>query len=220
MSGHAIGGDAGELLAGSLRGFHGKIPARGDFVRAGLPGSFVAAWDGWLQEVLPFSRVELGDSWLPAWLEAPIWYFALPPGLCGPDAVLGVWMPSVDRAGRHFPLTLAAVAAGASAATLVLRDSGAWLGRAERAGLDALEYDTPPDALALQLQTSAEPGAVPLPDAVSLHALATDPDASLWWTQGAPRVPAATILRHGLPNGPAFIAMLQAGNPGCPGESP
>ena len=36
----------------ALSGFWGKLPARGDFVRAGLPRSFVEPWDAWLQSAL------------------------------------------------------------------------------------------------------------------------------------------------------------------------
>ena len=45
---------------------------------------------------------------------APIWRFALAPGVAGPLPMLGVMMPSVDRVGRQFPLTLAAPMAEAS----------------------------------------------------------------------------------------------------------
>ena len=71
-------------------GFAGKLPARGDFVARGLPRGFTEAWDAWLSEVMPGSRAILGEGWLDAWLEAPIWHFALPAGFCGPDAVAGV----------------------------------------------------------------------------------------------------------------------------------
>ena len=42
------------------RGFFGKLPARGDFVRAGLPRDFVDPWDAWLQRVLAGSRDAAG----------------------------------------------------------------------------------------------------------------------------------------------------------------
>jgi type VI secretion system protein ImpM len=42
-------------------------------------------------------------------MTAPIWRFSLAPGYAGPESVAGVMMPSVDRVGRQFPLTLAAV---------------------------------------------------------------------------------------------------------------
>ncbi|HKM64667.1 MAG TPA: type VI secretion system-associated protein TagF, partial [Acidisphaera sp.] len=90
-------------------GFYGKIPSRGDFVRAGLPAGFVTAWDTWLQGVLPGARDILGEAWNACWMEAPVWRFSLPPGQCGAERVIGLWMPSVDAAGRQFPLTVAMV---------------------------------------------------------------------------------------------------------------
>ena len=90
-------------------GFYGKLPARGDFVRAGLPRDFIDPWDDWLQSVMAGSRTLMGEAWLPAFLEAPVWRFTLPPGMCGAQAALGLMLPSVDRAGRYFPLTFAAL---------------------------------------------------------------------------------------------------------------
>src|SRR5260370_38744549 len=95
-------------LSAAAIGFCGKLPARGDFVTSGLPRRFAEAWHDWLQPALAASRHALGEDWLAAWLEAPIWRFALSPGACGPDSVLGLGMPGVDRVGRHFPLTFAA----------------------------------------------------------------------------------------------------------------
>lgn len=206
-------------MTGVCCGFYGKIPARGDFVRARLPGGFVAAWDGWLQSVIPASRALLGEDWLPAWLEAPVWRFALDGGVCGADAVLGVWMPSVDRAGRHFPLTLAAVVPGARAESLV-GPGAAWLAVAERAGLDAVTDDTAPERLAAALD------AAPAPDAAQAEGASADlpscpgngrgrgedtpvvSAASRWWTGGAPRVAARALALPGLPDGSGFAAML------------
>lgn len=193
-------------MSAAASGFFGKIPARGDFVRSGLPGGFVAAWDAWLQEVIPISRELLGEDWLPAWLEAPIWRFALDHGLCGDDAVLGVWMPSVDRAGRHFPLTLAAVVPGATAESLA--EQGAeWLEAAQHAGLSAVASDATPEQLAVALSEA--------PCFDNRIDLTTEPTAlsaaggvSRWWTEGAPLVAARTLATSGLPNGPTFAAML------------
>ena len=95
-------------------GFYGKLPARGDFVRAGLPRDFIDPWDGWLQSVMAGSRALMGDAWLPAFLEAPVWRFTLPPGMCGAQAAFGLMLPSVDRAGRYFPLTFAVLSHAAS----------------------------------------------------------------------------------------------------------
>ena len=92
------------------------------------------------------SRTAMGDDWLPAFLESPVWRFALPRGLCGERAALGLMLPSVDRAGRYFPLTFAALvcrcaAAGRQPAGGSLAGSlrGRWprrAGRGRRAGTD------------------------------------------------------------------------------------
>jgi len=192
-------------MSGACCGFWGKIPARGDFVRAGLPAGFIAAWDGWLQNVILESRGFLGEDWLAAWLEAPVWRFALEPGVCGADAVLGLWMPSVDRAGRHYPLTLAAIVAGADAESLA-EQGAAWLAAAERAGLEAVQSDTPPEQLAAAL--NGVPGPAPLPPEKAENAASGFAATSRWWTDGAPRVAARVADFAGLPDGPRFAAML------------
>jgi type VI secretion system protein ImpM len=182
----------------SYAGLFGKLPARGDFVRSGLPGHFVAPWDAWLQLGLAASRERLGAEWLPAWLEAPVWRFALAPGLCGADAALGVMLPSVDRVGRYFPLTLVALF---SPGPKVRDPAGhgteaeAWLDGAEAAGRAALEQDVSPEETIAMLP--APPAACAMPSA-----------GSRWWTEGGPRVAPARWRRPGLPDTDDFVAML------------
>ncbi len=89
-------------------GFYGKLPSHGDFLRRRVSDAFVGVWDGWLQECLAASRASLGDRWLDIYLTSPVWRFACAAGVCGPSPVIGVMVPSVDRVGRYFPLTLAA----------------------------------------------------------------------------------------------------------------
>jgi type VI secretion system protein ImpM len=81
-------------------GVYGKLPARGDFVSRRMGRSFVDAWDDWLQQAIPASQLALGDRWLDFYLTSPIWRFALGAGCCGPNTVVGVMMPSVDKVGR------------------------------------------------------------------------------------------------------------------------
>lgn len=180
-------------------GFFGKIPARGDFVRAGLPRSFTDPWDAWLEAVIAGSREVLGKRWLPAWMEAPIWHFALPAGQCGPAPVLGVWMPSVDAAGRHFPLTLARVG-------VLPADQAGWLTAAEAAGLRALQEDLPPEEIARLLASPADAAAA-----------ADAAEVAFWWTEGSPFVPAVRLALAGLPDSAGFAAMLHAGGEGARG---
>jgi type VI secretion system protein ImpM len=184
-------------------GFYGKIPARGDFIQAGLPRSFIGPWDAWMQRMIAASRFVLGEKWLPAWLEAPVWRFALLPGVCGPGAVIGLYMPSVDCVGRYFPLTLAAVAPETEASALMQGGVG-FFAAAEHAGRDALANNLPPEELTARLA-----------DAIATWAAenAGDPalgpaHGGLWWTEGAPFVSARRFSSTGLPDENTFVAML------------
>jgi type VI secretion system protein ImpM len=201
------------LLRGAAIGFCGKIPARGDFVRAGLPSRFAEPWHDWLQQVLPESRHALAQAWVAAWNEAPIWRFALSPGICGPDPVLGLWMPSIDRVGRHFPLTFAAVAPDADTPGLI-RFGGGFLAAAEAAGLDALARDLAPDAIVTRL--AAESATEPTDAGVAPELGGRG--GAVWWTDGGPRVPACAFVTSELPDAACFAGMLQGGSKVLPAD--
>ncbi|MDO9708751.1 type VI secretion system-associated protein TagF [Paracraurococcus lichenis] len=197
---------SGAVTAPAMLGFLGKLPARGDFVARGLPRSFREPWDAWAAAVMPASRAVLGETWLPAWLEAPVWRFALPPGLCGPMAATGVWLPSVDRAGRHWPLAIAAVLPGLAAAPAA---EAAWLDALEAAGVAAVTEDVAPDALAARLAPLA--GEAPR---ACLEGM-----TGAWWTAGAPRVAPRRFGAAALPEVAAFAAMLSDTGQDAEGEA-
>jgi type VI secretion system protein ImpM len=89
-------------------GFYGKLPSHGDFVRRRISDTFVRVWDAWLQRCMTASRSTLGDRWLDTYLTSPAWRFVCASGMFGPSPVAGVMVPSVDRVGRYFHLTVAA----------------------------------------------------------------------------------------------------------------
>ena len=176
-------------------------------------------WDAWLQQVMAGSRERMGNDWLPAYLESPVWRFMLPGGMCGAGAVLGLLMPSVDRVGRYFPLTLAAVfppGAGVPAADA----AGRWLEVCETAGRAALDADVPPDEVARQVAGQV-PGRVPgqVPGQVPSGALplpgagdaVETPGSAVWWTDGGPRVAATRLALAALPDATQFAVMLDTG---------
>lgn len=122
-------------------GFYGKLPCRGDFLKRRVAESFVEPWDEWLQACMHASRAQLGSAWLDRYLTAPVWRFAFEAGVCGGQAQAGVLVPSVDRVGRYFPLT---IVIGLPAHTNVLDVACCatrWFDAAEAAALDALEAD-------------------------------------------------------------------------------
>ena len=140
----------------------------------------------------------MGEDWLAAFLEAPVWRFVLSAGLCGERAALGLMLPSVDRAGRYFPLTFAALFdAGTTPASDVT-----WLDGCEAAGRAALEQDAGPDQLGAMLG---------MPEAAAQTATTeTGTMQSIWWTDGAPRVPATRFVLPGMPDAAVYATMLGA----------
>ncbi len=173
-------------------GFCGKLPARGDFVRSGLPRDFVDTWDSWLFGVLAETQDAAGEAWLPAFLEAPVWRFILPAGMCGTGAVVGLTMPSVDRVGRYFPLTFAAVTQRSGFVAGAALDT--WLDHCEHVGREALELDLTPEAINAMLDR-------PTPVDTPRH------DAE-WWTDGSNRVAPGHMACQTLPDATIYAAML------------
>ncbi len=211
-------------------GFFGKVSSHGDFVSRRLPQGMLAVWDGWLQASLQASRGMLGARWLDTYLTSPIWRFALAPGVCDANAWAGVLMPSVDRVGRHFPLTLAAGAPGGAAVLDWVANGGAWFAQLETLALTSLEHQFVLDRFDEQLLAMeplsdaalpAVPGAaglrLPLEHVDGAAALAPQIAAaalrgqSLWWTDGSAQVAPGMLMCRGLPAPAAFAAML-AGN--------
>lgn len=125
-------------MAGRFGAF-GKIPSVGDFFRLDPPPGFVTAWDAWLQGALLSAQQALGADWDAHYMSAPIWRFALSPGQAGPQKVMGVLMPSVDRVGRRFPLTLMAALPTPGPAQLDHFCEGALYERLEDIALAALD---------------------------------------------------------------------------------
>jgi hypothetical protein len=82
------------------------------------------------------------------------------------------------------------------------------------AGLDALEHDLEPDILAERMRAALE---------------ATDSDegppppvedgATLWWTEGGPRVPNAAFAHGAMPGSDVFAWMVDAHPGGSPQSS-
>jgi type VI secretion system protein ImpM len=122
-------------------GWYGKIPAVGDFASRRLTPAFVAGLDAWLQEALRHSKEYLGENWLDAFLTSHVWRFCLFSGVHGEENWLGIVMPSVDRVGRHFPLTVAAAGDVRLLVGLLDGSATAWLSEVERAARSTLDVN-------------------------------------------------------------------------------
>ena len=127
-------------------GLYGKLPSHGDFLRRRASDKFVDAWDAWLRECIAVSRAALGEGWVDIYLTSPAWRFVCGAGAVGPVPVIGLMVPSVDRVGRFFPLTLVAELPDDVSLVAAANGASAFFDRAEQLLIDTLaseEIDFP-----------------------------------------------------------------------------
>jgi type VI secretion system protein ImpM len=122
----------------TMLGYYGKVPTHGDFVSKGLPRSFIDPWDLWLQEAVLTSRQQLGDQWLDYYLTSPLYRFVLSPGICGETGWLGIVMPSVDKVGRYYPMTISRMIDGSTSPFDALQQTE-WFAKLETLALSCLK---------------------------------------------------------------------------------
>ena len=144
----------GAIMDDYVPGFYGKLPILGDFVSRRLPASFIRDWDEWIQESISASKKELDANWLKVYLTSPIWRFVLSPGSCGDRASTGILMPSVDKAGRYFPLTLAVMLDELNSLPSLFTKASDWFAKLEGLALSALESDIQLEVFDRNLQES------------------------------------------------------------------
>lgn len=189
-------------------GAYGKMPSLGDFFRIDAPNGFVVPWDTWMQRSLFEARAACADRWEALYMSAPLWRFSLSPSLAGPHTVFGVWMPSVDRVGRQFPLTLLAQTNRTDRDLLHFHlDATPVFEALEFIALDALDDAMTRETLSAELGRVAGMGYsrnTPVPHVLSqMHARLRHP--SIWTAvfEDGPKV----LVCEGLP-GPAQVAAM------------
>lgn len=137
-------------------GWYGKLPVAGDFVTRRLDGIFVGLWDEWLSAGLDHLRAHNEAGWQSGYLNSPTWCFLLTPGFLPAPLDRQVWvgvvMPSVDRVGRYYPLTLAYPLAEIPMTADARSAMWSWLRRLEDAAVYALQQDWPIDTFDAELQ--------------------------------------------------------------------
>lgn len=188
--------DEDQLIAG----WYGKIPSLGDFASRRLPTNFINTWDSWLQHSMTASREQLKERWLNLYLTGPIWRFTLMPGICGDEMWAGVLMPSVDKVGRYFPLTIAMPLAPRPGMMLAAYSAQTWYTALEQHALASLNINTLPEDLDLRLAKHPFPGPLTNIQSIPTQKLAT------WW-QGTSQIAHKTIL---LPSENALIELFNA----------
>jgi type VI secretion system protein ImpM len=219
-----------EIISATLEppGVYGKLPARGDFITRRFGRPVIEAWNAWLQPAILASRDTLAERWLEIYLTSPIWRFALGAENCGPNTLVGVLLPSVDKVGRYFPLMLGRELAPGIELTGVIAQASPWYRTVEELALAALapefRLEAFEDPIALDVDATvmapeateplAPPGLhIPLGGDARSVALrhAHQPLAqgrTLWWTSGSEHVVPCLLICPGMPSSPSFASLL------------
>ena len=218
-----------------LAGIYGKLPAKRDFVAANVSRRVLEVWEPWLQASVATSRQILGERWRDTYNRAPIWRFWLGAGFCG-EAVLGVFMASIDGVGRHFPLTVLVTEGEEALLPPELDPNNEWCEAAEAILLDALDVNADFESVAAAVAAMAPPatqpraadapGIVQLADGVVVVSDFGDELAvafraarrfghrqafagqSFWWTIGGEGFAPTALVATGLPAPTRFVDML------------
>jgi len=141
-------------------GFHGKLPAVGDFVSRGFTKPLCDALDGWLQTALQSAqsggatRASLDASAVPVLLQ-------LRPGALCASGFVGAVVPSCDRVGRFFPICLGLETAPESASHPLLWPPLPMALALCRLGIEAQAESLGPDALATRMAELPAPAEWP-----------------------------------------------------------
>jgi type VI secretion system protein ImpM len=163
-------------------GWFGKIPALGDFVGRGLPASLVRAWDAWLSAELLEARALLTEGWAAAYRQAPTLCFLLGADLLDGHAWQGILLPSFDRVGREYPLTIAQCRGPGPAQAQAANwwDSLVSVGNQVRES--APSADAVDEALAVFVRQSRADGQAVDPDTgPASRPIVVGPGRSAWW---------------------------------------
>jgi type VI secretion system protein ImpM len=160
-------------------GVYGKMPGRGDFIRHGWDDATVEALDHWLADGLAAWRPDDDADFAAHFAAAPLYEFYLPPGQIGPEAILGVLTPSVDRAGRYFFL-VAGIAGAAPILWHMAVNRGDFGHAIADAAYAALGAESDPDALVAAIAAALPDNLDGIPWQARL-ALPTD---AVFWAEG------------------------------------
>jgi type VI secretion system protein ImpM len=217
-------------------GIYGKLPAHGDFIFRNLTPSFVNQWDEWLQLYISASKEQIGDEWLNIYLTSPMWRFVLSSGVLDEKIWAGVIMPSVDRVGRYFPISIVQPISAHYSPVSFLFQQQEWFQQVESFCLAALDGKLDVDGLDAsinQIQANSvdsylattnlgEPGAFvigldettdsPMQNAMPylLNATLSNDGSSfsLWQTEGSELIGPLIFCTQGLPPASGIASML------------
>ena len=202
-------------------GWFGKVPMLGDFAHRRLPLGVVTACDAWLSQGVAASRLALGDAWQGTYLNAPLWCFAWAPQVVDSQSWTGVLMPSVDAAGRYFPLL---VMAASDTVPMPSHTLAQWYDAVAACALETLGGRTTLAAFESSLAEVENPMPSSTASSEAQDTLRQSPDATIaalrtlatplqghsaWWRLSHGDAAPPPLVHRGLPGADRFVALLQ-----------
>ncbi|WP_245983132.1 type VI secretion system-associated protein TagF [Trinickia fusca] len=209
MSGEIVNGACASVQR-TLPVWYGKLPGAGDFVNRRMPRALAQAWEQWFALGMAELHEARREAFVQAYLQAPVWDFAMPAGADAGWVQFGCLAPSRDRVGRHYPLVVADAMTAADYSPRSGGLAGARLGPMREALTEAIERAHGPEqfdsVLAEQVALGHAPSAAPpVPGWPNLLEY-FDPHGttSFWWTREAGSAPARTEVHTGRLDGALF----------------
>lgn len=208
-----------DAAAWGAPGFYGKMPCLGDFVSRRAPRAVVEPFNEWLEAGMLASQRVLGPRWLDLFLVSPAWHFALEAGVSSGIGICGVMIPSVDKVGRYFPLTVLCPMPGeASPLTAWAGANINWFSNVEKLLLSTLEEDIDVESFDRRLVALGCPSSDGVSNlspplragtVIAERYLRRNRDRlGLAWTMGTTDAPAAVIAFADLPADENFTSFL------------
>ena len=214
-----------EVAQSLAPGFFGKLPSHGDFVSRRVPPGLLGPWEAWLDAWIGQSRDFFGDTWLETYFSSPIWRFCASAGCCGDQPFCGLLIPSLDRLGRFYPVSILTPLGPQDLPFGIATAAIAWFDAVEVLALsclrDGFEFAAFDADLAAAVSPVVESGEATLEMPVTEAGLApmighplgrllasSAVAHSLWWTSGSRAIAACCRAYPGLPSAEDFAKLL------------
>lgn len=185
----------------------GKLPCVGDFCSHNLGAQLLGEMDDWLSTAMKRGVNAHGAAWTQAYFENPmhgfVWGRNTLPALQD-GVVIGVIMPSVDKAGRAFPFVLLEQIDWGVGIELSCTALENWFSHAHTVCADALNHEWSLEKLK-DLLTG-------FPDVSDRHVhgktLPVQCEYTDWFRIDHARQIKRLMKHHGLPHGEAFDVLM------------
>jgi type VI secretion system protein ImpM len=217
--------------------WYGKLPSAADFVGRRMPHAIETAWDHWVRSGMDQLRHEAGASWQAQFLNGPTWFFMYPTQIQGVLAA-GAIAPSMDRVGRHYPITVMAFSAPQTSRFTDDTQVSRFFSSMRSAVLDArriplqieqmdervahlcspFEPRVPPDDLIVGILGDLESASVEgsahshsdcLPGLDWRHLFSAGSETSIWWVSPSAQFRHELVVHHGPLHRPLFARLFK-----------